>query len=94
MVRLKRDNLDKTLHSRCSIEIISFHPREWPRDPRVVTGVILLSLSQGVATKHKDRSFLPKMNHVHLSGPDSIKLDGSQPTAAFPVPGEPDYNKF
>lgn len=76
LVRFKWDDLDKTPHSRCSREIFSLRPPGWPCDPRAVTGVIRLLLPQGVTTRHKDGSFLPKMSHMP-SFLAQIQLDGN-----------------
>lgn len=89
-MRFKGHDLDKMPPSKpCSPRVISFPPPEWPCDPKAVTGVILLSLPQGVATKQKDYSFLPGMSHTLLSGPDSIRLERPRATTAFPVPSWP-----
>lgn len=80
-------------HSKCSIEIISLYRPEWPSDPRAVTGVILLSLPQGLQQNIKTTAS-PQMSRKFLSGPDPNRQDWPQATAAFPVPSWPLYKKF
>lgn len=70
-------------HSRCSIDIISLHPPEWPCGPKAVTGSFSFHSPKGLQQNNKGRSFLLTMNRMLLSGQTQFDWTSLSPPLHF-----------